>query len=126
MEPLQQVLDTIADGPGIKFATIVTDQGLALESSTGADPDSELLSSATCEIVGTADRIGRELHGGHCRSILLQLEQITMLVETLESGLFLMVGLDNTQDAVGIRYIVQRSLDQLRRQIQQPRSHRAG
>jgi predicted regulator of Ras-like GTPase activity (Roadblock/LC7/MglB family) len=113
MGQMQQVLDSIADGPGVKFASVMTRQGLPLESSSGSDSNSELLSSATCQIMGMAQRIGSQFAGGQCKGLHLQLEQLSVLVEALESGLFLMVGLDSNQNVDGIRYIVQKSASEL-------------
>lgn len=117
MGQMQQILDSIADGPGIRFASVMTQQGLALESSNGLDSNSELLSSATCQIMGMAQNIGSQFGGGQCKAIHLELEQLSVLVETLESGLFLMVGIDNNQNVDGIRYILQKSIPELIEQV---------
>lgn len=113
MGQMQQILNSIADGPGIRFVSVMTQQGLALESSSGSDSNGELISSATCQIMGMAQNIGSQFDGGQCKGVHLELEQLSVLVQSLESGLFLMVGIDNNQNVDGIRYIVQKSIPQL-------------
>ena len=113
MGQMQQILDSITEGPGVRFASVMTGEGLALESSSALDSNSELISSATCEIMAMAQRIGAQFATGQCKSIHLQLEQLSVLVEALESGLFLMVGLENDQNVDGVRCIVQNSVPQL-------------
>ena len=91
MDQLRQLLDTIEEDPGIKFASIMSSDGFIIESSRGATSRDQIVSAAVSEVVGLAGRIGGEIDTGQCRSMLLQYEQLSIYIEPVNREAILAV-----------------------------------
>lgn len=114
MESIRNVLDRIVDGSGVKFAAMLSSNGFVVESSRGADGDDAMVSAATCELVGLAGRIGKVLEGGECHGVLLQYEQLSVLIESVEPEVFLAAVLTDGSEVDNILARIKHSIPQLR------------
>lgn len=117
MAQLQEVLDDIVDGPSITFASVLTTEGLVVENSNSVANRDGMVASATCEMLGIADSIGKHIGAGECRGLFMRLSDMSVLVEKVMPGVVLIVGVDDEQNIEDIRYIVKKSIPQLQQRM---------
>ena len=113
MNQLRQALDSIAAIQGTKFASILSPDGFIIESSQGVNGMEEMVSAAVSEVVGLADRIGKEINIRDCREIVLRYDQLSILVEAVEDEVMLAVVLTGEGNLDPIRSAIKTSIPNL-------------
>jgi uncharacterized protein len=109
MSELNRLLDEIADGPGINFSMLVSNDGFILENSSGASGSDEIAGSTVSAILRTLKVIGKDLESGDAEQVLVKYDKGWLVVDSLTSEVLLVTSLTNKANMGWIRYALRKN-----------------
>jgi uncharacterized protein len=109
MSDLNKLLDEIADGPGINFAMLVSNDGFILENSSGAGGNEEIAGSTVSAILRTLQVIGKDLESGEAEQLLVKYDKGWLVVDSITSDVLLVTSLSNKANMGWIRYALKKN-----------------
>jgi len=111
---LREALNRIADNSSVRLASMLSADGFLIECSEGANEKDQMVLAATCELIGLAGRMGKELDAGHCRSIVLRFDPSSVLIEAIEPDMIVATILADEENIDDIRSKIKNNAAQLR------------
>ncbi len=113
MRQLNEILEEIADGPAIRFAALVTQDGFVIERSASATEADEVAASRAAQVFSAAGFVGEELEGGRPRQIVTKYEHGLLVIDCLDSETLLVSAMASESSMAWVKFAVSKCLPEI-------------
>lgn len=113
-------LRELKESAGLSLVSIVSSDGLVIESAHDSDVDAEAVATVAASGLLMMDSLGRELNQGPAKDIILEYEENLVILSPLNDDLLLVTVGDGSANLGRVRLLLRRSLEKLGAAVQQP------
>jgi predicted regulator of Ras-like GTPase activity (Roadblock/LC7/MglB family) len=117
---LESSLRELKESAGLTLVSIVSSDGLVVESAHDPDVDAEAVATVAASGLLMMDSLGRELNQGPARDVILEYEENLVILSPLSDDMLLVTVGDGSTNLGRVRLLLRRSLDKLSQVAQQP------
>ncbi len=113
MSELSTILNKIAEGPGMKFAVLVSNDGFVVENSDSLNENDEIAGSMVSTILGAIKCVGSELQSGDAEQVLIKYKKDWLLINPINEELLLVSVLTNQANIAWVRYAIKNNIQKM-------------
>src|SRR5690625_956731 len=110
---LEAALRELKDSAGLDLVSVVSHDGLVIESAHNDDIDAEAVATVAASGLLMMDSLGRELDQGPARDVILEYENNLVVLSPLNDDLLLVAVGSGNSNLGRVRLLIRRSLDRL-------------
>jgi predicted regulator of Ras-like GTPase activity (Roadblock/LC7/MglB family) len=116
---LEAALNELKESAGLELASVVSHDGLVIESSHNDEIDAEAVATVAASGLLMMDSLGRELQQGAAKDVILEYENNLVILSPLNDDLLLVTVGSGNSNLGRVRLLIRRSLDKLNLAVQQ-------
>ena len=113
MSELSTILNKIAEGPGMKFAVLVSNDGFVVENSDTLNASDEIAGSMVSTILRAIKCVGSELQSGDAEQVLIKYKKGWLLINPINEDLLLVSALTNQANIAWVRYVIKNNIQKM-------------